>query len=115
MKKYISAFIFLIFMTIPFFVHAGPEGPGHRHYTIITSEQAVEEAAMVLQKLVERGKLAQSWSNVGPSSAEKKSFKKGPEWVVSFSNPAETVVDRRTLYVFVSLKGKVLAANFSGE
>ena len=115
MKAYTIGFFLLLFIAAPFVVHAGPESPAHKHNTLITNDQAATEAAVVIRKLVERGKLAKSWAEVQPSPAEQKVFKKGLEWVVSFTNPAEPSKEKQTLYVFISLTGKILAANFSGE
>ena len=111
----ISICITALFMVLSTGAHAGPEGPDHTHSTLITQEQALEEAAMVVRKLAERGKLPKSWIDVAPLEVEKKTFKKGPEWVVKFHNPDVSNLEEQNLFVFISLTGKVLAANYSGE
>ena len=110
--------IFLILMILVFFAspgYSGQEGPGHYHSTDITKGQAEETANRVVSQLISRGKLDKSWSSVTPYSASKKEFKAGLEWVVHFINREIPDESKKNLYVFLTLNGKVLAANFTGR
>lgn len=94
-------------------VYAGG-GPGHSHDPI-TQDAAAGMAAKKLEELVTAGKLDKSWAGVPVKSVEQKSFAKGPEWVVSFTNEASSDPAKRTLYMFYALDGHYLAANFTGK
>lgn len=87
---------------------------GHHHGPII-SEQAVKKATKHVQKLVKKGKLDASWSEVASKSVEEKSYGHGPEWVVTFENKAIEDPEKQTLYVFYTINGKYLASNFTGQ
>ncbi len=65
--------------------------------------------------LVSSGKIDASWQSVKHDKIEQVEGKKGKEWKVSFRNPNAPDKDKQTLFVFVSLTGNVLAANFSGK
>ncbi len=89
-------------------------GPGHSHDPI-TQEQAAAKAAKKRDQLVKAGKLDKSWSAAAVRNVEQKTFKKRPEWVVTFHNDAIADPARRTLYIFYALDGHYLAANFTGK
>jgi hypothetical protein len=72
-------------------------------------------AAQRKDALASSGKIDASWKDVKHDKAEQVDGKKGKEWKVSFRNPAATDKDKQTLYVFLSLPGNVLAANFTGK
>lgn len=65
--------------------------------------------------LVSSGKIEPSWKAVAHDKLEQVEGQKGKEWKVSFKNPAASEKDKQILYVFLSLPGNVLAANFSGR
>ncbi len=92
-------------------------GAGHDHgpTTPVTKAEAIQTASGIVAKIVEKGNLDASWSQVKTKRAEKKQYKNGPEWVVTFNNPRAENPEEQTLYVFLSLGGKYLAANFTGE
>ncbi len=92
-------------------------GPGHSHgpVTPITEKQALENATGIVNSIVQKGKIEASWAEVKPTEAKKKKFKHSQEWVITFSNPKVTDQEKKTLYVFLSLDGHYLAANFSGS
>ena len=87
--------------------------PGHG--ADISREQAVERAATEIERLTAQGKLEKSWpieSRLVSAAVADRGNR--PEWVVVFENRnAQTTSDR--LYVFLSLTGEYLAANFTGR
>ncbi len=94
--------------------HAGPSGKAHSHATNIDEAEARVDAAAVVDRLVAKEKLDPSWKGLKADQAAKKTYEKGPEWVVTFQNPAAEE-GKRTLYVFLTLKGDYVAANFTGK
>jgi len=93
-------------------------GPGHTHsheHEEITQQGAIEKATAKIRQLVKKGKIPQSWASIDAVSAEKKKFKKGSEWVVKFNNDKIEDKSKQTLYVFFSLDGHYLAANYTGN
>lgn len=93
-------------------------GPGHDHghsHDPVTQSQAETIATEKLAKLIEQGKLDSSWKDVKVAKAEQKKFKDQMEWVVSFQNSTASDPSKQTLYVFLTLGGEYLAANFTGN
>jgi hypothetical protein len=92
---------------------------GHDHSPApsepISKSEAGKKATQVVRSIAKKGKLPESWSSLEPATIKQKTFKKGPEWVVSFKNPKVENKERQTLYVFLTLAGSYLGANFSGN
>ena len=59
--------------------------------------------------------LDKNWASTTVSSSEKKMFDGRQEWVVSFVNEKVTDAKKRTLYVFLTLSGDYIAANYTGK
>jgi hypothetical protein len=92
-------------------------GPGHDHShgPKISAAKAKVVAAKKVEQLIKKGKLDATWKATKPNPPTQKSFGHGPEWVVSFDNPKAKDKKKAKLYIFVSLQGKVLGANFTGK
>lgn len=92
-------------------------GAGHDHGPSkpVTEAEALQKASGIVAKMVEKGKVEPSWAGVKATGAEKKQYKNGPEWMVIFNNPKAQDPAKQTLYVFLSLGGTYLAANFTGN
>ena len=89
---------------------------GHSHsHAPVNQATAITNATEIVASLVKRNKLDESWASIMPSSIEKKGFKGDMEWVAVFVNDKITDTDKRKLYVFLSLGGDYIAANFTGE
>lgn len=67
------------------------------------------------QALVKGGKLDASWASIKPEKVETIDGKKGKEWKLTFKNPAVKDASKQTLYMFYSLPGNFIAANFTGQ
>lgn len=106
--------IIIFFLAIGFYSFNAFAGGGHAH-DVITSEDAVEKATQKVKQLAKSGKIDASWANATHENVDKKTYAKGPEWVVTFSNNQVADADKQTLYVFFSLDGHYIAANFSGN
>ena len=72
-------------------------------------------AAQRKASLIKDGKLDGSWQNVQPSKPEAVDGRKGREWKVTFRNPAVADKTKETLYMFYTLPGNFIAANFTGQ
>lgn len=95
-------------------------GSGHDHdhghsHGPVSSKQVIQRASIVVKRLTQDGKIDASWSGVKASGAEKKTFAKGPEWVVSFINDKLSDSTKQSLYIFFSLDGHYIAANYTGK
>ncbi|WP_090142898.1 DUF6488 family protein [Limnohabitans sp. DM1] len=65
--------------------------------------------------LVKTGKLQAVWSAVKPASIEAVNGKKGKEWKVTFKDATAKDKSKKTLYMFFTLPGNLIAANFTGQ
>ena len=89
---------------------------GHSHAEKpINLETAKQKARNIVSSLIEKNKIDQSWATIVADSAEKKSFDARIEWVVTFSNDKITDINKQKLYVFLTLNGEYIAANYTGN
>jgi len=96
--------------------HADDHGKSHGHsHGPIDKMAAVEKATNKIKQLASTGKIDKSWTAVSMTSAEKKTLKNGPEWLVTFNNKTVGDKSKQTLYVFYTLDGKYLATNYTGK
>lgn len=118
----------LLRVTTVFFllIYSNPTlaGPGHSHgqgghshaKKEIVPKSKIESVAKSRKlRLISKGKIPASWKEMGIESSTKKEFSGKIEWVVVFKNSNETNKDKDTLYVFISLYGEFIAANFTGK
>lgn len=95
--------------------YAGPGHDGHTHSHDVDANTAKTNAVKVVNKLIEKKKIPESWKNIQAGTVEKKRFGKQNEWVVTFKNTKEQDSSKQTLFVFLSMEGNYLAANFTGQ
>ena len=89
---------------------------GHSHAQTPVSQETVEEnAGKAIASLVVTGKIDKSWESITASSFEKKDYSGRSEWVVVFINEKIADPARKKLYVFLTLGGEYIAANFTGK
>lgn len=116
----IKAFIFSIVtaLAVALTVQAVPayaHGPNSSHHSV-DGERAAEVASNKVRELVDTGKLDDTWLEATKRpTVEKKEFEKGPEWVITYVNGSESDPSKKTLYVFISMTGRYIAANFTGN
>jgi hypothetical protein len=65
--------------------------------------------------LIARGKIDKSWQGVKHDKAEIVEGAKGKEWKVTFKDAAAQDKSKETLYMFFTLPGNFVAANFTGK
>jgi len=96
--------------------HSHDKEGGHHHSSgPITEAKAKSKAMRTVKNLVSRGVINKSWTSSKPVKAEKKTFSKGLEWVISFNNKSVKDKEKQTLYIFYSLDGHYIAANYTGK
>lgn len=96
--------------------YADKGGACHFHGSKPAAESVVVGCAdQRKQTLVKGGKLDASWTAIKPEKVETIDGKKGKEWKLTFKNPAVTEAGKQTLYMFYSLPGNFIAANFTGR
>lgn len=97
---------------------AASAGAGHNHghsHQPVDQQRAQAVATQSVQRLADSGKIDKSWKSVSASKAEQKKFGSRMEWVVVFNNDKVADAGKRKLYVFLTLAGEYLAANYTGE
>lgn len=94
--------------------HSHDDGHSHSHDPV-DKTKAEEVAKKSIAMLVKKGKISSSWESVSVANAEKKKFGDKMEWVVSFKNDKISDASKQTLYVFLSLTGDYIAANYTGK
>ena len=81
----------------------------------IKEPEAVAVALKHTKHLVKRGKVEKSWEEIEEGTGKLKPFGKSQEWVVTIVNSKAKDPAKRTLYFFLTLQGKYIAANFTGK
>ncbi len=66
-------------------------------------------------QLVKGGKLDAAWQAVKIDKIESVDGKKGKEWKVTFKDAAAKDKSKETLYMFFTMPGNFIAANFTGQ
>lgn len=96
--------------------HAAEGGSCHFHGSKPAPESVVTAcAAQRKDTLVKAGKLDPSWLAAKQDKIEAVDGKKAKEWKLTFKNPAVTDAAKQTLYMFYTLPGNFIAANFTGQ
>lgn len=85
------------------------------HIQRVSTEEIRRVANKQRMNLIEKEKIEKSWSNTPILNMEKKQFHRNTEWVVSYKNKEIKDQMKQTLYIFVSLYGKVTGANHTGK
>lgn len=91
-----------------------PAGHNHTVQNPIVRDEALDIAARILEKLVEKNFVATSWLSVKPAAADKNKTATGEEWKIRFNNPKEIDPAKRSVYIFLTVTGEYIAANFTG-
>jgi hypothetical protein len=96
------------------------EGHGHSHrYDALKSEvskTAVEKAAIQeVKRLVLKKKIPKSWKSMPISKIGKTHYGDTNDWAVAFKNLKIKDKTKQTLYIFVSVRGNITGANYTGK
>lgn len=103
-------------LVAPLSATAGVGSRCHFHGKKPASETTVSQCATQRRDaLVKTGKLDASWQAIEPAQPAQVDGKNAKEWKVVFQNPAITDASKKTLYMFFSLPGNFIAANYTGQ
>jgi len=90
----------------------------HRYDNIkneVSKETVEKVAKQKVQSLVAEKKIHKSWESVAISKIGKTHYGDTDDWVVGFDNMEIKNKKRRTLYIFVSVRGEIRGANYTGN
>jgi len=117
MKKLIiitAASFVTLFPAVPAFASEG--GSCHFHGSTPAKEAVVLGCAgQRKDALAASGKIDAAWKTLKHDKIEQVDGKKGKEWKVTFKDPAAKDKTKETLFVFFTLPGNFIAANFTGQ
>lgn len=102
----------------PVIGHGSGHGSGHEHRKVqipVNQQVAQKKASEIVVSLVKRQKIDKSWLSTEVSSVEKKKLNGRLEWLITFTNKKTTDTDKQKLYVFLTIAGEYIAANFTGN
>lgn len=110
----------LISLTLSLFsmvvMAGGSHGHGHGHsHEPVNQTTANSNATKIIASFIKKKSLDKSWEGTTVNSSEKKKFNGRQEWVVSFVNGKVTDAEKRKLYIFLTLSGEYIAANYTGK
>ncbi|MFT7530817.1 MAG: hypothetical protein ACI9FD_001826 [Gammaproteobacteria bacterium] len=107
-------FKFVVIILVGLWSSSTLAGSGHSH-SPVDRDKAGEIATQIVASFVNQGTLEKSWENIVIVAIEEKEFSGNKEWVAVIKNPQVTDEAKQTLYVFLSLSGEYLAANYTGN
>lgn len=114
----LTILLFGFILNLPTFSAMAGSGHDHEHShsnTPVSQEKISENATEIVATLANRNKLDKSWTSTKASSVEKITVQGNPEWKVVFVNNNITDSGKNKLFVFLTLGGDYIAANFTGK
>lgn len=116
MKKIISISTLIATLAFTPTAFAGSGGSCHFHGHAPVKESILTGCANEQKDaLVSKGKIDASWKSIQPEKAEMVEGKSMKEWKFTFKNPTEKDTSKQTLYMFYTLSGNFIGANFTGR
>lgn len=112
----VKTLLFSLFLGLctPIAMAGSDHNHGHSHAPAHQAT-ATLKAIEIVAALVTNNKLDESWGSTTPSSVEKKVYEGSEEWVAVFVNDKVADTAKQKLYVFLTLGGDYIAANFTGD
>lgn len=83
--------------------------------TSATSETVASCAFQRKGMLIKNGKIDKSWQSVPQDDIQQVDGKKGKEWMVTFRDPNAKDKTKEKLYIYFTVTGNFIAANFTGK
>jgi hypothetical protein len=116
MKTLATTLLFtLLFFNIPVMAEIDHDH-GHSHSQIPVDKATAEiNATKAIAALVANNTIDKSWATITASSVEQKEFEGLSEWMAIFINDKITETEKQKLYVFLTLEGHYIAANYTGN
>jgi len=94
----------------------GTHGHSHDSHQVGISNKAVKKIAIAeVKRLALAKKIPKSWKSMPISKIGKTHYGDTNDWMVGFDNPKIKDKTKRTLYIFVSVHGKIMGANYTGN
>ncbi len=116
MKTFVSVAALAVSFSVAAPAFAGAGGGCHFHgHAPVKEVLIVGCAGDYKDSLASNGKIDASWKSVKLDKAETVEGKNMKEWKLTFKNPAEKDATKQTLYMFYTLTGNFIAANFTGK
>lgn len=116
MKNFISIATLTAALFVAPSAFAGGGGGCHFHGNAPVKEAVIAGCATEKKDgLIGSGKIDASWKSVKLDKAETVEGKSMKEWKFTFKNSAEKDASKQTLYMFYTLTGNFIAANFTGK
>lgn len=119
MKQLIQAALFSLLscsIIVPAVSYADPGGSCHFHGSKPATESTILKCASQRKdSLVKNGKLEKNWGPTKPASIAEVDGKKGKEWKVTFVNLDVPDEKKANLFMFFTLTGNFIAANYTGQ
>ena len=116
MKKLLISAATLAALSLSAPAFAGGEGDCHFHGATPAKPETVSSCAVKRQQaLIASGKLDKAWQSIKPGAPEQVDGQKGKEWKIAFKDAAAADKSKETLYMFFTLQGNFIAANFTGN
>lgn len=116
MKKFVSIATLISTLAIAPAAFAGGGGGCHFHGNAPVKESILVGCATEYKDgLANNGKIDASWKGIKLDKAETVEGKNMKEWKFTFKNPAEKDASKQSLYMFYTLTGNFIAANFTGK
>ena len=116
MKKIINMSFAALALTFASWSFAGEGSSCHFHGSKKAKESTIEQCANQRRDLyLKNGTIDASWSDVKPSVIELVDGAKRKEWRVRFDNPQASDSTKDQLFMFFTLPGNFIAANYSGK
>lgn len=116
MKQLITSLAAVAALSLAAPAFAGGDGDCHFHGATPAKAETVAGCAVKRQQaLIAGGKIDKSWQAVKPAAPEQVDGQKGKEWKVVFKDTAAADKSKENLYMFFTLQGNFIAANFTGN
>ena len=94
----------------------GAHGHSHEsHQRGITNTAVKKIAIQEVKRLASAKKIPKSWKSMPISKIGKAHHGNTNDWVVGFDNSKIKDKTKQTLYIFVSINGKITGANYTGN
>jgi hypothetical protein len=95
---------------------AGEGSSCHFHGNKPAPEATVLECAEKQKiRLIDKGTIAATWKTIKHTAIEQVDGKKGKEWKITYADPYGADKDKSNLYMFFTVPGNFIAANFTGK
>ena len=116
MNKLIKLMMAVAALTLSSWAFAGAGSSCHFHGLKQAEQSAIEQCANQRRDLyLKNGTIEASWKGIKPSIVEVVNGEKGQEWRIRFDNSNASDKTKNELFMFFTLPGNFVAANYSGK